>query len=81
MRIENAKERIILTEGETKILRIAKDIITNIYEETANDDVTEYTENILDNLDNLFIAQNDSREIVEEKKAKNGRMTFVTIQF
>lgn len=81
MRIENAKERIILTEGEAKILRIAKDIITNIYEETANDDVTEYTENILDNLDNLFIAQNDSREIVEEKKAKNGRMTFVTIQF
>ena len=54
MRIENVKERVILTEKEVQILCSAKDIIDNIYDETQNDDIIGYTENILDNLNDLL---------------------------
>ena len=82
MKIENAKERVILTEKEVQILFLAKDIIDNIYNETQNDDVITYTEDILDNFDNLFEPnKNNSFEIVQEKQNKNGNVTLVAIEF
>ena len=82
MKIENAKERVILTEKEIQILFLAKDIIDNIYNETQNDDVITYTEDILDNFDNLFEPnKNNSFETVQEKQNKNGNVTLVAIEF
>lgn len=82
MRIENGKERVILTEKEVQILFLAKNIIDNIYNETQNDDIITYTEDILDNLDNLLESnKNNSFEIVQEKQTKNGSVTLVAIEF
>lgn len=82
MRIGNVKERVILTEKEVQILFLAKDIIDNIYDETQNDDIITYTEDILDNLDSLLEPdENDSFEIVQEKHTKNGNVTLVAIEF
>lgn len=82
MRIENGKEKIILTEKEVQILFLAKDIIDNIYNETQNDDIITYTEDILDNLESLLETnKNDSFEIVQEKHTKNGNVTLVAIEF
>ena len=82
MRIENVKEKIILTEKEVQILCSAKDIIDDIYNETQNDDIIGYTENILDNLNSLLEpGEYDTFEIVQEKHNKNGSVTLVTIEF
>ena len=82
MRIENGKERVILTEKEVQILCSAKDIIDDIYNETQNDDIITYTEDILNNLDSLINSdENDSFEVVQEKRTKSGNVTFITIYF
>ena len=82
MQIENVKERVILTEKEVQILCSAKDIIDDIYNETQNDDIIKYTNDILDNLDSLLEPdENDSFEIVQEEHTKNGSVTLVTIKF
>ena len=54
MRIENEKEKIILTEKEATILCTARNIINDIYDESQNDDIIGYTENIIDNLNDLL---------------------------
>ena len=82
MRIENVKEKIILTEKEATILCTARNIIDDIYDETQNDDIIGYTENILDNLNSLLEpGKYDTFEIVQEKQNKNGSVTLVTIEF
>ena len=82
MRIDNGKDKIILTEKEATILCKARDIINDIYDETQNDDIIGYTENILDNLNSLLEpGKYDSFEIVQEKQNKNGNVTLVTIEF
>lgn len=82
MKIENVKERVILTEKEAQILFLAKDIIDNIYNETQNDDIITYTEGILDNLNDLLEPREyDSFEVVQEKHTKNGSVTLVAIEF
>lgn len=82
MRIENGKEKIILTEKEATILCTARNIITDIYDQSENDDVSEYTSNIVDNLDNLLEpSEYDSFKIVQEKHTKNGSVTLVAIEF
>ena len=82
MKIENVKEKIILTEKEATILCSARDIINDIYDETQNDDIIGYTENILDNLNDLLEPRDYySFEIVQEKQNKNGNVTLVTIEF
>ena len=82
MRIENEKEKIILTEKEAQILCSARDIIDNIYDETQNDDIIGYTENILDNLNDLFEPREyDSFEVVQEEHTKNGNVTLIRIEF
>lgn len=82
MRIENVKERVILTEKEVQILCSAKDIIDDIYNETQNDDIIKYTNDILENLDSLLEPDEyDSFEVVQEKQTKNGSVTLVTIKF
>ena len=82
MKIENVKERVILTEKEVQILFLAKDIIDNIYNETQNDDIITYTEDILNNLNDFLEPRDyDSFEVVQEKQNKNGNVTLVTIEF
>lgn len=82
MKIENVKERVILTEKEVQILCSAKDIIDDIYNETQNDDIIKYTNDILENLDSLLEPDEyDSFEVVQEKQTKNGSVTLVTIKF
>ena len=82
MRIENEKEKIILTEKEAQILFLAKDIIDNIYTDTQNDDIITYVEYILENLDNLLEPrEHKSFEVVQEKHTKNGSVTLVAIEF
>ena len=82
MRIENGKEKIILTEKEATILCTARNIIADIYDKSVNDDILEYTNNIVDDLDNLLEPKEyDSFEVVQEKQNKNGNVTLVTIEF
>lgn len=82
MRIENKKERVILTEKEVQILCSAKDIINDIYDESQNDDIIGYTENIIDNLNDLLEPRDyESFEIVQEEHTKNGSVTLVKIEF
>ena len=82
MRIENGKEKIILTEKEAIILSTARNIIADIYDQASNDDILEYANNIVDDLDNLLSTNEyDSFEVVQEKHTKNGNVTLVTIEF
>lgn len=82
MRIENGKEKIILTEKEATILCTARNIIADIYDQSVNDDVLRYTEDIADNLDALLEpSAYDSFEIAQEKHTKNGSVTLVAIEF
>lgn len=82
MRIENGKEKIILTEKEATILCTARNIIADIYDKSVNDDILEYSNNIVDDLDNLLEPKDyDSFEVVQEKQNKNGNVTFVAIEF
>lgn len=82
MRIENGKEKIILTEKEATILCAARNIIADIYDQSVNDDILEYANSIVDDLDNLLSTNEyDSFEVVQEKQTKNGGVTLVTIKF
>lgn len=82
MRIENGKEKIILTEKEATILCTARNIIADIYDKSVNDDILEYANSIVDDLDNLLSTNEyDSFEVVQEKQTKNGNVTLVTIEF
>lgn len=82
MRIENKKERVILTEKEVTILCTARNIIADIYGQTRNDDLVEYANNIVDDLYNLLSTNEyDSFEVVQEKKTKNGSVTLTKIEF
>lgn len=82
MRIENGKEKIILTEKEATILCTARNIIADIYDQSVNDDILEYANSIVDDLDNLLSTNEyDSFEVVQEKQTKNGSVTLVTIKF
>lgn len=82
MRIENGKEKIILTEDEAQTLCKTRNIIADIYDQAQNDDIIEYTDNIVDNLDNLLEpSEYNSFEVVQEKHNKNGNVTLIAIQF
>lgn len=82
MRIEHEKEKIILTEKEATILCNARGIIADIYDQAENDDIIEYTDNIVDNLDNLLEpSEYNSFEVVQEKHNNNGSVTLIAIQF
>ena len=82
MKIENGKERVILTEKEATLLCIARNIIADIYDQATNDDILEYANNIVDDLDNLLSTNEyDSFEVVQEKHNKNGNVTLVRIEF
>ena len=75
-------EKIILTGKEAAILCKARDIVNDIYDESQNDDIITYTENIIDNLNDLLEPDvNDSFEIAEEKHTQNGGVTLVAIEF
>ena len=82
MRIENGKDKIILTAKEATILCTARNIIADIYDKSVNDDVLEYANNIVDDLGNLLEPNDyDSFEIVQEKQNKNGSIILARIEF
>ena len=82
MKIENGKDKIILTEKEATILCTARNIIADIYDKSVNNDILEYANNIVDDLDNLLEPNDyDSFEVVQEKHSKNGNVTLVAIEF
>ena len=82
MKIENAKDKIILTEKEATILCTARSIIADIYDQTINDEILEYANNIVDDLDSLLEPNEyDSFEVVQEKQNKNGSVTLIAIEF
>lgn len=82
MRIENEKEKIILTEKEASILCTARNIIADIYDQSVNDDILEYANNIVDSFDCLLnIDEYNSFDVVQEKHTKNSNVTFIAIQF
>ena len=82
MKIENVKDKIILTEKEVTILCTARNILADIYNQTINDEILEYANNIVDDLDSLLEPDEyDSFEVVQEKHNKNGNVTLVRIEF
>ena len=82
MRIENGKDKIILTAKEATILCTARNIIADIYDQAENSDILEYADNIVDDLDNLLSTNEyDSFEVVQEKQNKNGSIILARIEF
>lgn len=71
MRIENAMEKVILKKEEAITLRDAYDIISDIYDNTENDELSEVTCDIKDRLETLLFSYNeDYRVFYEEPEAK-----------
>lgn len=54
MRIENAKERIFLTEEETAVLQRANEILEDMYNISDNDELCSLLTDIVDGFDILW---------------------------
>lgn len=70
MRIENGMEKVILTKEEAITLRNAYDIISDICDDTENEDLNDITENLRDLFDALLFSNNEGYRVYYEELNK-----------
>lgn len=79
MRIENAMEKVILTKEEAICLRDAYNIISDICDDTENDELYDVANNAKEMLETLLFIPNDEYKVYYEEPKTKGKILQISI--